>query len=113
MKVRAQMAFYIFIALATLDVCSVNLISRASSFKMPQAMSPAAPARCSNPAPFVPMIMPTAKSACLHPLFSQSEHYKSHNWPRPRKRKRLLQTVLSKVPLTAFTLATSSPSHFR
>jgi hypothetical protein len=49
MKVRAQMAFYIFIALAILDVCSVNLISRASSLKMPQAMSPAAPARCSNP----------------------------------------------------------------
>jgi hypothetical protein len=48
MKVHVQMAIYIFIALATLDVCSVNLISRAS-LKMPQTICSAAPARCSIP----------------------------------------------------------------
>jgi hypothetical protein len=46
MKVRVQMAICIFIALATLDVCSVNLISRAS-LEMPQTICSAAPARCS------------------------------------------------------------------
>jgi hypothetical protein len=48
MKFRVQMAIYILTALAILDVCSVNLISRASPLKMPQTMSSAGPARCSN-----------------------------------------------------------------
>jgi hypothetical protein len=48
MKVSAQVTIYIFIALATLDVCSVNLISRPRSLKIPQAMSSSGPARRSR-----------------------------------------------------------------
>jgi hypothetical protein len=49
MKVRAQTAIYIFIAVATLDVCSIKLISRAGLLKRPQTTWPADPARCSTP----------------------------------------------------------------
>lgn len=49
MKVRVQMAIDIFLALATLDVCSVNLILRTKPLKIPQTMWPADPARCSSP----------------------------------------------------------------
>jgi hypothetical protein len=49
MKIGSQMAVYIFIARSKLDVCSVNLISRRSPSKMPQAMSSEGPDRCSHP----------------------------------------------------------------
>lgn len=39
--------------------------------------------------------------------------FKSHNWPHPRKRKRLLQTVLSKVPDRSLVPVLLSVSHFR
>jgi hypothetical protein len=49
MKVCEQMASYIFIAIATLDVCSVGPISRLIPLKMLQARSSAGADRCSNP----------------------------------------------------------------
>jgi hypothetical protein len=49
MKVHEQMASCTFIALATLDVCSVKLISRAGPLKRPQTRWSADPARCSTP----------------------------------------------------------------
>ena len=48
MKVPAELTIYIFIALAALYVCSVNLTLGATPLKMPQAMSPAGTARRSN-----------------------------------------------------------------
>src|SRR5947209_4490284 len=39
-----------------------------------------------------------ALRVCFPGRFSPLAAFKPHNWPHPRKRKRLLQTVLSKVP---------------
>ena len=50
------------------------------------------------------------KVACSYALSSKSGAYKIHSWPRPRNRKRLLQTVLSKVPHPTHTCAAIPPA---
>ena len=98
MNAGTALSTYIPASQSTLDVCShhPNLCIKNLCKSQPAACS--IPHWHSTSAVFAPAALPPAKVACFYALTSNPAAYKIHNWPRPRKRKRLLQTVLSKVP---------------
>ena len=66
--------------------------------------------RTPHPTVLVAGALTSRKVACSYVLSSKPGAYKIHSWPRPRNRKRLLQTVLSKVPHPTHTCAVIHPA---
>jgi hypothetical protein len=90
-KTAKHLSTYILAPRSILDVYSLAPNWCVKTLRESPTAIRSRPQFSSNPRVFAPSALPSGNVRCFYGLIATPRAYKIHNWPRPRKRKRLLQ----------------------